>query len=71
MNKQELKNLRQKLPKGSRERLRVHFKFKHIGTINNILSGQRENEIVILAAAAIVDEHKKKMEQATILAQSL
>jgi hypothetical protein len=71
MTKEELRKLTRKLPKGSRERLRQQFGFKHRGTVNNILSGQRENELVILAAAAIVDEHLRNMEQATVLAQSL
>ena len=71
MTRDELRKIVKELPKGSREKLRVQFGFRHIGSVNNILSGQKKNDQVVLAAAAIVDENRKSMEEAAKFAQSL
>ena len=70
MNKDDLKKLRKNLPKGSREILAEKFGYSK-GYIDHILTGVRENEEVLIAAVALVSEHKKNMEEAEKFIQTL
>lgn len=70
MTKQDLKKLRKNLPKGARETLAVQFGFSK-GYIDHILTGVRENEEVLIAAVALVSEHKKNVEEAEKFIQTL
>lgn len=70
MTKKELNKLRLALPKGSRAILAEKMGLSE-GYINLVLNGYRNNEMVIIAAAEIVSEHKQKMKEATDFIQTL
>lgn len=70
MTKHELQKLRKNLPKGSREVLARQFNCS-IGHINNVLTGLRENEPIILAAVNLVSEHKRNIQEAEKFIETL
>ena len=64
MTREDLKKLREALPKGGREKL-AEMHNVSVGHINQIMTGNRENEIILLSAVEIVNEHRNKMKEAT------
>jgi hypothetical protein len=70
MTSKELYKLRAALPKGSRAILAEKFGLTE-GYINLVLTGHRNNEKVIIAAAEMVSEHKQKLKEATEFIQTL
>lgn len=69
MNKKELFKLRAALPKGSKAVLAEKLGLSE-GYINLVLTGYRNNEKVIIAAAEIVSEHRAKLKEATAFIQN-
>jgi len=70
MNQEELKKLRENLPKGAREILAERFGCS-LGHINNTLLGNRENAAILIAAVELISEHKKNLAKATEYIQTL
>ena len=70
MEKEELRKLRENLPKGAREQLAVRFGCS-VGHINNVLFGHRSNDTILIAAAAIVAEHKAALQRANEIVSTL
>lgn len=70
MTTDELKKLRDNLPKNGREILAEKFGCS-IGHINNVLTGQKQNKDILIAAAKMASEHLRELEEATRFVQSL
>lgn len=70
MNKNELKKIRENLPRGGREVLAVRFGCS-VGHINNVLSGQRINESILIAAADMIANHKEALQKAAEIVSAL
>lgn len=70
MNKEELRKIRENLPKGGREILAERFGCS-TGHINNVLLGNRSNEKILIAAAEIITSHKDAMQKAAEIVSAL
>lgn len=70
MTSKDLFALRKALPKGSKAIIAQKMGLSE-GYINLVLQGHRKNDQVIIAAAEIVSEHKKKLNEAVEFVSSL
>lgn len=70
MNPEELKKLSDNLTKEDREQLSAEFGVS-IGHIYNVLSGQKENDKILLRAVEMIREHRKKLDEASAFVSSL
>lgn len=70
MNQEELKKLSDNLTKEDREQLAADFDVS-IGHIYNVLSGQKENDKILLRAVEIVREHRRKLDEASAFVSTL
>jgi len=67
MNKEELKVLKDKLPRGYRDEIAEKTGF-HISYVDHVFSGRRENQLIIDAAFEILKkEEEKKAKQQELL----
>lgn len=70
MTREELKKLRKALPNGAKTILAEKFKLSE-GHIGQILLGNRKNDMVLIFAAEMVEEHLRKIDKATQFVQNL
>jgi hypothetical protein len=70
MDRKDLDKLRRNLPPKAKELLAEQFNVS-VGHITQVLLGNRNNELVLIAAAEMAAEHKNKLSKAEEFVQSL
>ncbi len=70
MDKKDLKKLRMNLPPNGKKMLAEQFGLSP-GHITQILLGNRNNVLVLIAAAKLAYEHKTELDEASKFIQSL